>query len=54
MPRYDYVCLDCHRVTTVSLSLKDHESGPIACPSCHSKRTEQLIGSVMAKTSRKS
>jgi putative FmdB family regulatory protein len=54
MPRYEYVCLDCQKVMTVSLSLKDHGSAAIACSSCHSKRMEQLIGGVMAKTSRKS
>lgn len=54
MPRYEYVCLDCQKVATIPLSLKDHENGSIACPTCSSKRMEQLIASVMAKTSRKS
>jgi len=54
MPTYEYTCLDCGKEVVLSLSLKDHESGSVACPSCESKRMEQLISSVMAKTSRKS
>ncbi len=54
MPTYEYKCMDCGKETTLALSLKDHESGGAACPSCKSKRMEQLVTSVMAKTSRKS
>ena len=54
MPTYEYKCLDCGKEVVLSLRLKDHESGSVACPSCNSKRMEQLISSVMTKTSRKS
>ena len=54
MPMYEYKCLDCGKEATLSLSLKDHESGSVTCPSCKSKRMEQLVSAVMAKTSRKS
>jgi putative FmdB family regulatory protein len=54
MPTYEYKCLDCGKEAELSLRLQDHESGSVACPSCKSKRMEQLISSVMAKTSRKS
>ena len=54
MPRYEFICLDCQQVATLSMSLKDHESGSVTCPACGSKRMEQLIAPVMAKTSRKS
>lgn len=54
MPMYEYKCLDCGKETVLSLTLKAHDSGAVACPSCKSKRMEQLITSVMAKTSRKS
>jgi putative FmdB family regulatory protein len=54
MPMYEYKCLDCGKELVLSLSLKDHDSGSVACPSCNSKRMEQLITSVMAQTSRKS
>ena len=54
MPTYEYKCLDCGKEAVLSLRLKDHESASVACPACNSKRMEQLISSVMAKTSRKS
>ncbi len=54
MPRYDYICLDCQKEATVSLSLKDHERRSVTCPACGSKRMEQLIANVAARTSRKS
>ena len=54
MPMYDYKCLDCVKEVVLSLRLEDHERGSVTCPSCKSKRMEQLITSVMAKTSRKS
>ena len=54
MPMYEYICLDCGKEALLALSLKDHDSGIAACPSCKSKRMEQIISSVMAKTSRKS
>lgn len=54
MPMYEYKCLDCGKETTLALSLKDHDSGAATCPSCNSKRMEQLMTTIMAKTSRKS
>ena len=53
MPMYEYKCLNCGKESVLTLTLKDHESG-VTCPSCNSQRMEQLISSVMAKTSRKS
>lgn len=54
MPTYEYKCLDCGKEVVLFLRLQDHEQGSVACPSCNSKHMEQLITSVMAKTSRKS
>jgi putative FmdB family regulatory protein len=54
MPMYEYKCLDCGKESVVALTLKDRESGSVTCPSCKSKRLEQVYTSVMAKTSRKS
>jgi putative FmdB family regulatory protein len=54
VPMYEYKCLDCGKESVLTLTLKDHESGLVSCPSCKSQRMEQLISSVTAKTSRKS
>jgi len=53
MPTYEYKCLDCGKESVLSLTLKNHE-GAVTCPSCSSQRMEQLMSSVMARTSRKS
>ena len=54
MPMYEYKCLDCGKEVLLALSLKEHDSKAVSCPSCKSKRMEQVFTSVMAKTSRKS
>jgi putative FmdB family regulatory protein len=54
MPMYEYKCLDCGKEALLTLSVKDRDSGAVVCPSCKSKRMEQVFTSVMAKTSRKS
>jgi putative FmdB family regulatory protein len=53
VPMYEYTCLDCGKESVLNLTLRDHES-VVTCPSCNSQRMEQLISTVMAKTSRKS
>ena len=54
MPMYEYKCLDCGKESVLALTLKDRETGKVTCPSCKSKRLEQVFTGVMAKTSRKS
>lgn len=54
MPMYEFKCLQCGKEAVLSLSMKDRESGAVACPSCGSQQMEQLISGVMARTSRKS
>lgn len=54
MPSYEYRCLDCGKEFLLILSLKDHESGAAACPSCGSKKLEQTFTSFVAKTASKS
>lgn len=54
MPMYGYKCLDCNKEFLVALTLKEHEGGSAPCPSCGSKKVEQMITSFAAKTTRKS
>lgn len=54
MPMYDYKCLDCGKESLVILTLKEHESGNVACPLCRSARMQQLYTSFIAHTTKKS
>lgn len=54
MPMYDYICLDCGKEALITLTLKDHDTHNVKCPSCGSKLVEQVISGFTAKTSRKS
>lgn len=54
MPMYDYKCRECGKECLLALTLKEHESGAASCPSCGSKKLEQLITTFTARTSKKS
>ncbi len=54
MPMYDYKCLDCGKEFLVVLTLKEHGSGAATCPSCKSKKVEQLLTGFIAHTDKKS
>ena len=54
MPMYDYKCLDCGKESLIAITLKEHESGPITCPACGSKKMDQMITSFIARTTKKS
>ena len=54
MPMYDYKCLGCGKEFLVALSLKEHENKSATCPSCGSKKLDQVITSFVAKTASKS
>ena len=54
MPYYEFECKRCGRRFTVEESFAEHNRHKEKCPKCGSKRVEQLISSVHAKTSKKS
>ena len=54
MPIYEFQCQDCGKEFSITLSLKERETGGIECPGCKSKRLEPLMAGFFAKTSRKS
>lgn len=53
MPTYEYHCPGCKKDLTLTLSLREHDRGAPACPTC-GKPLQPLLGSFFAKTSRKS
>ncbi len=54
MPMYDYKCLDCGKESLIVLTLKEHEAGKVACPSCKGTNTRQMFTSFIAHTTKKS
>ncbi|MFA7468626.1 MAG: zinc ribbon domain-containing protein [Desulfotomaculaceae bacterium] len=49
MPTYDYRCSDCENKFTVMVSLSDKDK--VTCPSCQSKKIEQLFTGCQVRTS---
>ncbi len=54
MPNYEFRCEDCKKKYTLMMSVKEREKGKPKCPKCGSKKSQPIIGSFFAKTSRKS
>lgn len=53
MPVYEYECQNCKKGFIEVLTLKEHETGKVACPSCGSKEVKQLISPFIAHTASK-
>ena len=54
MPTYGFVCKDCQKKFTLTLTLAEYEKMRPVCPKCKSRKVEQEIGSFFAVTSKKS
>lgn len=54
MPMYDYKCLDCGKESLLVLTLHEHESDKVTCPSCKSTNVKQMYTSFIAHTAKKS
>ena len=54
MPYYDFKCSQCGRKFTVKQTLEERERKRVKCPKCGSQKAERVIGTVFAKTSKKS
>jgi len=54
MPTYEYLCGKCGEVFTLILSMREFESGKVACPKCQSADVKQQMTTFTPKTSRKS
>ncbi len=54
MPVYEYYCDKCEREVTLTLSIREHDKGPIKCPKCGGKALRPLLSAFMSQTSKKS
>lgn len=54
MPSYDFVCKECNKKFTLTMSLAEYEKAKPVCPKCKSRKVEQRITDFVAVTSKKS
>ena len=54
MPVYEYHCDKCEQEVTLTLSIREHDKGPIKCPKCGGKDLRPLLSAFMPQTSKKS
>ncbi len=54
MPHYEFLCRDCKKAFSETLTIVRHEKEKIACPHCGSKNVEQRWSAFSAITSKKS
>ncbi|MBI4164368.1 MAG: zinc ribbon domain-containing protein [Acidobacteria bacterium] len=54
MPRYEFICHNCHKSFALDLSLADYDQGHVTCPKCKSRKVEQKLSTFAAVTSKKS
>ncbi len=55
MPYYEFECTQCGEKFSEKQSFEEHDRGKrVKCPKCKSQKVKLAIGSVFAKTSKKS
>ncbi len=54
MPTYEFLCSQCQKEFSITMTIREREEKQPVCPACGSKELEPMFGSVFAKTSRKS
>ena len=54
MPSYEYVCKECKKSFTLTMTITGHEKVHVACPKCKSKKVEQKAAAFFAVGSKKS
>jgi len=54
MPTYEYVCGDCGKKFSVTMTFSEHDTRRIVCPACKGRKVAQRFSAVFTKTSRKS
>ena len=54
MPVYEYHCDKCQKEVTLTLTISEHDKGPIKCPTCGGKALRPLLSAFVSQTSKKS
>jgi putative FmdB family regulatory protein len=54
MPSYDFVCGECKKRFSLTMSVSDYEKKGFRCPKCKSEKVKQQISSFQTITSKKS
>ncbi len=54
MPSYAFVCKECKKSFSLTMTLAEYDKGKVSCPSCKSKRVEQKPAAFYAVSAKKS
>jgi putative FmdB family regulatory protein len=54
MPGYDFVCGQCKKKFSLTMSVSEYEKKKFLCPKCKSEKVKQQISSFQTITSKKS
>ena len=54
MPRYEFVCENCHKPFELIMTISEREKGEVKCPKCKSSKVLPQFGGFMVQTSKKS
>ena len=54
MPIYEYLCKQCKKTFSLTMTVGEHDKARAACPKCKSKKIEQRFAAFFAVTSKKS
>ena len=54
MPNYEFLCQNCNKKFSLSLTIKDREDEKFKCPKCGSRKNQPIFGNFYAKTAKKS
>ena len=54
MPRYEFVCENCHKPFELIMTTSERAKGEVKCPKCKSSKVLPQLGGFMAQTSKKS
>jgi len=54
MPMSEYYCDKCEREVQLTLTIREHDKGPIKCPKCGCKALRPVLSTFTSQTSKKS